>query len=291
MYVITIQRTNWIRWELTMRTEHAVSSTSQIPVWPHITPTTSALVWTSYSLNIFSQPCLPRPVYPLQVFGVLQPAKKCNLWPKSVICEHPSSITHSISLIEWHNENLDNCVRDACVLNKIKFSRWGGLLSFICGHNLQISGQCPGNRSCECDTTCGHNKAIITIIMEICKLPTYQNMRQNWLLQGAGSIQLSFLTFWHWPPWLAVSSRLQTFFPCSWKMHSHSLMLMPAPQCVFLKLGLDMLSAIILATVGAEKSFLQSLQNTWRSPFEDGLKNGLLLPFHFYRCFFFNTTL
>ena len=148
MYVITIQRTNWIRWELTMRTEHAVSSTSQIPVWPHITPTTSALVWTSYSLNIFSQPCLPRPVYPLQVFGVLQPAKKCNLWPKSVICEHPSSITHSISLIEWHNENLDNCVRDACVLNKNKFSRWGGLWSFICGHNLQALGQYPGNRNC-----------------------------------------------------------------------------------------------------------------------------------------------
>ena len=41
--------------------------------------------------------CNCRPVYPLQVFGVLQPAKMCNLRPKSVICgEHPSSIIQCI---------------------------------------------------------------------------------------------------------------------------------------------------------------------------------------------------
>ena len=41
------------------------------------------------------QPC--RPVYLLQVFGVLQPAKKSNLRPKSVTCgEHPSGIIQRI---------------------------------------------------------------------------------------------------------------------------------------------------------------------------------------------------
>ena len=34
----------------------------------------------------------------------------------------------------------------------------GGLLSFICGHNLEASGQYPGNRKCVRDTTCVHNK-------------------------------------------------------------------------------------------------------------------------------------
>ena len=44
--------------------------------------------------------CNCRPVYTLQVFEVLQPAKMCNLRPKSVICgEHPSS---NIQCIQSH---------------------------------------------------------------------------------------------------------------------------------------------------------------------------------------------
>ena len=150
-----------------MRTDHenrTCSSTSLTPVWPQITPTTSALVWTSYSLNIFSQPCLPRPVYPLRV---LQPAKKCNLWPKSVICEHPSGIIQSISLSEWHNENLDNCVHDTCVLNKNKFSRWRGLLSFICGTTSKLQDNIQATETV-CVTQHVYTTKAIIIIMEIC---------------------------------------------------------------------------------------------------------------------------
>ena len=150
--------------------------------------------------------------------------KKCNLRPKSVICgEHPSGIIQHTQP-QWHNEILDNCVHNTTCVLKNKFSKWGGLsvggvdLSFICGHNFQASGQYPGNRNCVRNTTRVHNKAII-IIMEIFKLPTYQKcLWQNQLLQGAGSIQLSFHTFWHRLPWLAISSCLQPVFCCCFLM-------------------------------------------------------------------------
>ena len=80
-----------------------------------------------------------RPVYPLQVFWVLQPAKKCNLWPKSVIVNTLPASSSAYSLTEWHDENLDNWVRDTtCVLNKNKFSRWGGLSVLFVGTTFKL---------------------------------------------------------------------------------------------------------------------------------------------------------
>ena len=95
-----------------------------------------------------SQTCLP----PTSIWNwststskkVWSQTKKCNLW-RTPFWYHP---THTARL-----------------------------LSFICGHNLQTSRQYPGNRNCMSDTICVYNKAIIIIIpMEICKLPTYQNI-------------------------------------------------------------------------------------------------------------------
>ena len=150
-----------------------------------------------------------------------------------------SSNTYSLT------DNLDNCVHDTCVLSKIKFSRWGALLSFICGHNLQASGHCPSNRNCVCDTTCGHNKAII-IIMEICKLPTYQNMWQTHFDIGCRDLpfQVVFGRFFF------IDEKNALTFP---EVGACSAM------CFFVKLGLDMLSAIILATVGAWKVLFAEL--------------------------------
>ena len=74
------------------------------------------------------------------------------------------------------------------------FSRWGGLLSFICGHNLQLqaSGQYPSNRNCvQCSITCVHNTAIIIMTMEIFKLPTYQNISER-IGCCKGQVQFSY---------------------------------------------------------------------------------------------------
>ena len=67
-------------------------------------------IWTSKIVTVKTTTMYTiRPVCPLQVFGVLQLAKKCHLRPKSVICgEHRSSIIQP----HWHNKNLDNCVHD-----------------------------------------------------------------------------------------------------------------------------------------------------------------------------------
>ena len=123
-----------------------------------------------------------------------------------------NTLPASSSLTQW---KFDNCVHDTtCVLNKNKFSRWGGLLSFICRHNLQASGQYPGNRNCV-----RHNKAIIIIIMKICKgLPLKTFVTESAVARGSlnSGFQLSFHTFWHWPPWPAISSPVFSwgFFVC-----------------------------------------------------------------------------
>ena len=86
---------------------------------------------------------------------------------------------------------------------------------------------------------CVHNKAII--IMEICKLPTNQNIcdRFGW---WKGQVHLTFLAILsHILTLAAVTCRFKRspagFCFFGWKMSSDSLMLMPAPQYFFWEIG------------------------------------------------------
>ena len=100
-----------------------------------------------------------RPVYPLKVFGVLQLAKKCNLRPKSVICgEHPFGIIQPDTMKIWTT---------VCMIHvySTKSNSVGGVDFLFVGTTFKTMSRQQ--------KLCVHNKAII---MEICKLPTYQNI-------------------------------------------------------------------------------------------------------------------
>ena len=180
-----------------------------------------------------------------------------------------SSSTYTIQP-HRHNENLDNYMRDTTgVLYKNQFSRWGGLLSFICGHNHQASGQFSGNRNCVCDSTCVHNKTVI-IIMQICKLPTYQTICER-ISCRKGLVQLHILTS-------ATMTCCFNLSAASFSLLTKKALTFPAPQC-FCENGTCVILATILATVGAQKVLFAQLVNTRRSPFEDGPKNSPLIFF------------
>ena len=209
-----------------------------------------------------------RPVYPLKVFRVLQLAKTCNIRSKSVICgEHPSGIIPPDTMKIWTT---------VCMIPvySTKSNSVGGVdfLSFTCGHDLQASGQCPGKRNCVYTTK------VKATIMKTCKLYTYKNICER-ISCCQGQVQFSY-HFTHYDighrDLLFQSSCLWLVFLCWWKMPSHSLMFLLNWDLICFRQSYWPLWA-------QEKSFLQSLQNTWCSPF-DSLRmdlKTLFLSFHF----------
>ena len=104
-----------------------------------------------------------------------------------------------------------------------------------------------------CDSTCVHNKTVI-IIMQICKLPTYQTICER-ISCRKGLVQLHILTS-------ATVTCCFNLSAASFSLLTKNALTFPAPQC-FCENGTYVLLATMLATVGAQKVlFAQLVKHT-----------------------------